>query len=161
MCTELLKVHPKIHTVFMAINKDFKNCKTNRPDRFKIVLSKWYIVSKDVNVILIVMQPAKAQSQNLKYNLEQLGKISNYYSLSDDTQLLITMSYWPINWTLSVTYAWELLTITKMYNTILNILMFIISIAIVSIIIIIIIITLTVITISIVIVFTKNAWRIC
>ena len=50
---------------------------------FKIVLSKWYIVSKDANVILIAT--SKAQSQNLKYNLEQLGKISNYYFLSDDT----------------------------------------------------------------------------
>ena len=42
---------------------------------FKIVLSKWYIASKDTNVILIVIRPPKARSQNLKYNLEQLGKI--------------------------------------------------------------------------------------
>ena len=42
---------------------------------FKIVLSKLYTVSKDANVILIVMRPPTAQSQNLKYNLEQLRKI--------------------------------------------------------------------------------------
>ena len=32
MCTELLKVHPKNYTLFMAVNKDFKNCKTNRAE---------------------------------------------------------------------------------------------------------------------------------
>ena len=31
------------------------------------------------------MRPPKRESQNLKYNLKQLGKISNYYFLSDDT----------------------------------------------------------------------------
>ena len=38
-----------------------------------------FIISKDANVILIEMQPPKTQSWNLKYNLEQLGKISNCY----------------------------------------------------------------------------------
>ena len=33
------------------------------------------------------MGPPKTQTQNLKYNLEQLGKISNYYFLSDDALL--------------------------------------------------------------------------
>ena len=64
---------------------------------FKIVLWKWYIVSKDVNDILIVMRSPTAQSQNLKYNLGQLEKISNYYFLSDDTRLPITTSYWLTN----------------------------------------------------------------
>ena len=56
----------------------------------------------------------------------------------------------------------ELLIITKMYITIINNLIFIISIAIVIniITIIVIIITITVITI-IIIVFVKFAWRIC
>ena len=30
------------------------------------------------DVFLIIMRPPKTQSQNLKYNLEQLGKISNF-----------------------------------------------------------------------------------
>ena len=127
---------------------------------FKIVLSKWYIVSKDANVILIVMRPPKGQLQNLKYNLVQLGKISNYYFLSDDTRLPITTSYWPANWNLSVTYCIRVINYYKnVYYHIINILMFIISTATVNIIIII-IITITVITISIVIVFA-NAWQIC
>ena len=42
------------------------------------------------NVILIIMPPQKTKSENLKYNLEQLGKILNYYCLSDDTRLSIT-----------------------------------------------------------------------
>ena len=127
---------------------------------FKIVLSKWYIVSKDANVILIVMRPPKGQLQNLKYNLVQLGKISNYYFLSDDTRLPITTSYWPTNWNLSVTYCIRVINYYKnVYYHIINILMFIISTATVNIIIII-IITITVITISIVIVFA-NAWQIC
>ena len=33
------------------------------------------------------MRPPKTQSKNLRYNLEQLGKISSYYFLSDDTWL--------------------------------------------------------------------------
>ena len=44
--------------------------------------TKWYIVSKDAIVISIVMRPPKAQSQNLKYNLEQLAGKSqsiNFY----------------------------------------------------------------------------------
>ena len=52
---------------------------------FKIVLPK-YIVSKDANVILIIKQPPKI-SWNLKFNLEELEKISNYYFLSDDSWL--------------------------------------------------------------------------
>ena len=56
----------------------------------------------------------------------------------------------------------ELLTITKMYITIINTLKFIISIAIVIVVspITVIIITITVITISIIILFVKSAWRI-
>ena len=53
----------------------------------------------------------------------------------------------------------ELLTITKMYITVLNTFMFIISIAIVITTIIIIIIRITVNTISIIIVFAKSPWR--
>ena len=55
---------------------------------FKIVLSKWYIVLKDANAILIVIRPPKTQSENIKQNLEQLRKISNYSFLHDDTPLL-------------------------------------------------------------------------
>ena len=55
----------------------------------------------------------------------------------------------------------ELLTIAKIYITIINILIFIFSIVIVIIIIIIIIITINVITISIITVFVKLAWQIC
>ena len=53
----------------MAVNKDSKNCKNNRPElddyrtqTFKIVISKRYTISKDANVILIVMQPPKTSS---------------------------------------------------------------------------------------------------
>ena len=47
--SELLKVHSKNYTLFMTVNKEFKTCKTNRPELddflfrtriFKIVLSK-------------------------------------------------------------------------------------------------------------------------
>ena len=34
----------------------------NKTGIFKIVLSKWYIVSKDANVVLIVMRPLKTKS---------------------------------------------------------------------------------------------------
>ena len=55
----------------------------------------------------------------------------------------------------------ELLTIAKIYITIINILIFIVSIVIAIIIIIISIITITVITISIITVFVKFSWQIC
>ena len=60
-------------------------------------------------------------------------------------------------------YCMRLKSITKANTTIINNLMFIISIAtvIVIIVIIIIIITITVVTIRIIIVFVKFAWRIC
>ena len=113
------------------------------------------------------MRPPKIQSQNLKYNLEQLGKISNYYFLFDNTRLfyhnaidMLLLTH-KLNLKCYVLYkAKELLTITKMYITIINILMFIISIATVIIVIIIIII-ITVITISFIIVFVKSACQIC
>ena len=58
-------------------------------------------------------------------------------------------------------YCMRLKSITKANTTIINNLMFIISIATVIIVIIIIIITITVVTIRIIIVFVKFAWRIC
>ena len=110
------------------------------------------------------MQPPKIQSYNLQYNLEQLGKISNYYFLYDDTRLFChnAIDMLLVNDKLKlkcyVLYETkELLTITKVYIAIINILIFIISIAIV--IIIITIITVTV-TISFIIIFVKSAWRI-
>ena len=125
------------------------------------------MISKDANVMLIVMRPPKRQSQNLKYNLEQLGKISNYYFLFDDTRLFyhnaidMLLLTDKLNLKCYVLYKTkELLTITEMYITIINILMFIISIAIVIIVITIIII-ITVITISFIIVFVKSACQIC
>ena len=33
-----------------------------------------YIVSKDSNVVFIVMRPPKTQSQNLKYRLGEMGR---------------------------------------------------------------------------------------
>ena len=54
----------------------------------------------------------------------------------------------------------ELLSIKKIYITIINVLIFIVSIGI-AIIIIIIIITINFITISIIPVFVKSAWQIC
>ena len=32
LCTELLQVHTKSYTLYMAVNKDFKYHKTNRPE---------------------------------------------------------------------------------------------------------------------------------
>ena len=32
LSSEFLKVHPKNYTIFTAVNKDFKNWKTNRPE---------------------------------------------------------------------------------------------------------------------------------
>ena len=98
-----------------------------------------------------------------------MGKISNYYFLSDDTPLLyhnpidMLLLTAKLNLKCYVLYETkELLTITNMYITMINILMFTISVAIVIIIIIIIIIiTITVITISIIIIFVKSAWWIC
>ena len=55
----------------------------------------------------------------------------------------------------------ELLTITKIYITIVNILIFIVSFVIVITIIITIIITIKVIIISIITAFVKSAWQIC
>ena len=86
-----------------------------------------------------------------------MRKISNYYFLSDDTLLfyviLADRQTKPFK-----CYAWyetkELLTVTKMYIIIIDILMLIISIDIV--IIIIIIITTTVIIISIITIFFKS-----
>ena len=92
-----------------------------------------------------------------------MGKTSNYYFLSDDTRLFYhnatdrqTMD--KLNLKCYILYETkELLTITKMYITVLNTFMFIISIAIVITTIIIIIIRITVNTISIIIVFAKSA----
>ena len=117
---------------------------------FQIVLSKWYTISKDTNVILIVMRSPKTQSQNLKYNLEQLGKTSNYCFLSDDTLLYyrnaIDMSLLTdkLNLKCYVLYETKEL-LTEIYITIINILIFVVSIVIVILIIIIIIITINVI----------------
>ena len=119
---------------------------------FQIVLSKWYTISKDTNVILIVMRSPKTQSQNLKYNLEQLGKTSNYCFLSDDTLLYyrnaIDMSLLTdkLNLKCYVLYETKEL-LTEIYITIINILIFVVSIVIVILIIIIIIITINVINI--------------
>ena len=58
---ELLRVHPKSYTLFMAVN----SYKANSPeldDLQNTNLSKLYIVSKNANVILIVMRPPKTQS---------------------------------------------------------------------------------------------------
>ena len=106
--------------------------------------------------------------ERVKYNLEQSGKITNYYFLPDDTRLFylnaIDMLLLTHRLNLKCYGLYEtkeLLSITKMYITIINIFMFIISIAIVIIIIIIIIITINVITMSIVIPFVKFAWPIC
>ena len=50
--------------------------KTNRSELDDLQKTKFKIVE---DVFLIIMRPPKTQSQNLKYNLEQLGKISNFY----------------------------------------------------------------------------------
>ena len=129
----------------------------------KIVLSKWYIVLKDANVIFIVMRPPKTRLWNLKYNLEQFGKISNYHFLSDDTRNAIDMLLLTDKLKIKCCLFYELLTNTKMCVNVINILIFIISIVIVTIvivtiiviIIVIIIITITVFTISIIIIFVK------
>ena len=47
-------------------------------------------VSKDAKCYFDYNATSKNKSENLKYNLEQLGKILNYYCLSDDTRLSIT-----------------------------------------------------------------------
>ena len=97
-----------------------------------------------------------------------MGYTSKYYFLSDDTLLYyrnaIDMSLLTdkLNLKCYVLYQTkELLTIAKIYITIINILIFIVSIVIVIIIIIIIIITINVISISIITVFVKSAWQIC
>ena len=76
-----------------------------------------------------------------------------YYRNAIDMSLLIDK----LNLKCYVLY-YELLTITKNYITIINILIFIVSIVIVIFIIIIIIITINVINISIITVFVKSAW---
>ena len=98
------------------------------------------------------MRSPKTQSQNLKYNLEQLGKTSNYCFLSDDTLLYyrnaIDMSLLTdkLNLKCYVLYETKEL-LTEIYITIINILIFVVSIVIVILIIIIIIITINVINI--------------
>ena len=61
---------------------------------FKIVLSKWRIVSKDANVVLIVMRPL--QSKTIIFYLMILG-------CSITTPL--RWYCWQTNWTLSVMYC--------------------------------------------------------
>ena len=77
---------------------------------FKIVLSKLYTVSKDANVILIVMRPPTAQSQNLKYNLEQLGKIFYLMILGCLSQRVTDRQ------TEVLRVVWELLTMSVLIN---------------------------------------------
>ena len=48
--------------------------KTNRSELDDLQKTKFKIV----DVFFIIMRPRKTQSQNLQYNLEQLGKISNF-----------------------------------------------------------------------------------
>ena len=107
---------------------------------------------------------------NLKYDLKQLWKTSNYCFLSDDTplyyrsaigMLLLTNKLNLKCYVLYETKELLILTTTKIYITIINILIFIVSIVIVIFIIIIIIITINVINISIITVFVKSAWQIC
>ena len=57
------------------MNKDFRNGKTDRSELDDLQKTKFKIVE---DVFLIIMRPPKTQSQNLKYNLEQLEKISNF-----------------------------------------------------------------------------------
>ena len=57
--------------------------KTNRSELDDLQKTKFKIV----DVFFIIMRPRKTQSQNLQYNLEQLGKISNFCFWSDDTPL--------------------------------------------------------------------------
>ena len=120
--------------------------------------------------MLFWLQRDLEKTQNRKYNLKQFGKISNYYFLSDDTLLFyhnvidVLLLTNKLNHKCFVLYETmetkKLSTITKMYFTIRNILMFIISVTVVIIIIIIIIIiviNINVITISIFIVIVKLA----
>ena len=97
-----------------------------------------------------------------------MRKISTQYFLSDDTDSI--KRHWHViltnklNRKCYVLYeAKELLTIPKMYITIVNVRMFIIriDIVIIIIIIVIIIITITATTINIIIVFVKSVWLIC
>ena len=107
---------------------------------------------------------------NLKYDLKQLWKTSNYIFLSDDTplyyrnaidMLLLTVKLNLKCYVLYETKELLILTTTKIYNTIINILIFIVNIVIVIIIIsIIIIVTINVIIISVTTVFVKSAWQI-
>ena len=107
---------------------------------------------------------------NLKYDLKQLWKTSNYCFLSDDTplyyrnaigMLLLTNKLNLKCYVLYETKELLILTTTKIYNTIINILIFIVNIVIVIIIIsIIIIVTINVTIISVTTVFVKSAWQI-
>ena len=60
-----LKEHPKNYTHFMTVNKGLKNYITDDMQNTNLYDSSFkmlYIVSKDPNVILIVMRPPKTQS---------------------------------------------------------------------------------------------------
>ena len=87
------------------------------------------------------MRSTKTQSEDLKDNLEQLGKTPNY-CFRATSAIDMTLLTDKLNLKCYVLYETkELLTITKIYITIINILVFIVSIVIVIIIIIITIIT--------------------
>ena len=87
------------------------------------------------------MRSTKTQSEDLKDNLEQLGKNPNY-CFQATSAIDMTLLTDKLNLKCYVLYETkELLTITKIYITIINILVFIVSIVIVIIIIIITIIT--------------------
>ena len=87
------------------------------------------------------MRSTKTQSEDLKDNLEQLGKTPNY-CFQATSAIDMTLLTDKLNLKCYVLYETkELLTITKIYITIINILVFIVSIVIVIIIIIITIIT--------------------
>ena len=159
----------------LTVNKDFKNRKTNRPKLDD--LQNANLEDSSFKLIYCFKSckcyfDCNATSKNtilkyLKHILEQVGIIfNNDYFLPDDTRLLyhnvIDMLLLTDKLKLKCYVLYEtkeLLTITKMHITIINILTFIISIAITIIIIIMIIFTITVITISIIIVFVKSAWR--
>ena len=118
----------------MVVNRDFKNNKTNRLElddlqtTYLLDSSKMIYCSKDANVILIVMRSPKTQSS---IQFRTIRKISNYCFLFDGTLLyycntiVISLLIDKLNFKCFVLYEnKELLTTTKIYITIINILIF-------------------------------------
>ena len=68
LCTKLLQVHFNNYALFMEVNKDFKNCKTNRPELndLRQCFQNDILFQKMQMFFWIVMRPRKTQSLNLK-----------------------------------------------------------------------------------------------